>query len=62
MNQYASHQYATLYVKNPKMQFVKSNVKNLYVKLNALIKHVKLKTAQNVLQFVNNQFVKHIVK
>ena len=62
MNQFVNHQFAILYVKNPKMLYVKSNVKNLCVKLNALIKHVKHKTVQNVLQSVNNQFVKHIVK
>ena len=38
-------------VKNQEMLFAMLNVKNQNAKLNAQIKHVKLKIAQNVLPF-----------
>merc|ERR1712137_960546 len=57
-----NHQNAILLVKNQEMPFVMLNVKNLIVKLNALIRLVKLKTALNVSPSVNNLTVLLIVK
>ena len=48
VTQYVNHQDAIHLAKNQEMQYAMSNVKNQNVKLNALIKHVKLKIAQNV--------------